>query len=100
MHIHCAYIARVIIAPHCIEQMIAAVHLVRIQRHQLQQIEFLRCQVDLPSGDIQSPALTVQMEFPRSTTLRSSFSGVFFLVRRMIALIRAFTSRILNGFVM
>lgn len=42
MYIHRPDISRIIITPDRIQQMVTAVDFIRIQRHQLQQIKFLR----------------------------------------------------------
>lgn len=62
MHINGPYITRVVIAPYCIEQMVSAVYFIGVQRHQLQQVKLLGCQIDLFSTNVESAAVTIQVK--------------------------------------
>lgn len=100
VYIHRPDISRIIITPDRIQQMVTAVDFIRIQRHQLQQIKFLRCQIDLFSADIQSAAVNNQMKI----TFFYDFPILFFWSLLFCSadnrLNAGFTSRILNGLVM
>ena len=100
MYIYGAHVARVLIAPDNIQQVLSAVHLVRIEDEKLEHIELLRSQIDLASP---MKTLLLSQSIRRSftcTTFAFSSFGSWRAARRMMALMRAFTSRMLNGFVM
>lgn len=99
MYIHSPYIPRVIIAPDDVQKIFSAVYLIRMKGQKLQQVILLgRQPYFLPS---------VKTRLLSQSILRPFFSRIFFLsssvvflvLLRIIALILAFTSRILNGLV-
>ena len=59
MYIYGAHVARVLIAPDNVQQVLSAVHLVRIEDEKLEHIELLRSQIDLAVSDEDSSALAV-----------------------------------------
>ena len=61
MYIYRPCIAGVLISPYDIQQILAAVHFVRIHGEQLEQVEFLGSQIHLPFSDDHPPALTVNL---------------------------------------
>lgn len=89
------------VAPDKAQQLLAAVNLARIAHQELQKVKFLRGQIDLAGSD-KDPRLS-------ESSVRSPASMTFFVccgscldfleLRRRIALMRAFTSKMLNGFV-
>ena len=92
MYVHRPRITRVLVSPDDVQEVLSAVHFIRILSKKLKKIEFLRCQVDfLLSQSIDISPFTIM--FLGACTARRP------PVRRMIALMRAFTSRILNGLV-
>ena len=62
MHIHGPDISRIFITPDGIQQVFAAVHLVRIQHQKLQDIKFLGSQINLPVADKNASAVAVQLQ--------------------------------------
>ena len=78
------------VAPDKAQQLLAAVNLARIAHQKLQKVKFLRGQIDLTGGDKDPAAVRIQRQIARLDFLE---------LRRRIALMRAFTSKMLNGFV-
>ena len=99
MYVNGTHISRIFISPYQIQQILPAVNLVGVLNQKFQDVKLFCCQVDfliiykdsaLSQSRRRSPTV---MEPERSACLSS------FLVRRIIALMRAFTSKILNGLV-
>ena len=107
MHVNGAHVARIIVAPHQLQQVFPAVDFVGVQGEKLKQIEFPGGQVHLSARDVNAPAVAVQLQIPYLDDFCLGLTTVFgpeaslsrLDVLRMIALILALTSRILKGFV-
>ena len=99
MYVHGPYISRIFISPYDIQKVLSAVYFVGIENQKFKQIELFGGKIDLFSRDKYSPALTVQFQIAGFDCFRLFLFSLSFRARRMIALIRAFTSRILKGLV-
>ena len=97
MYIYGTHISRIFITPDNVEQILSAVHLVRMKDQKLQHIKFFGSQVYFSACNVDASQSIVRS--PAWITLLFVCSAPFFSVRRMIALIRALTSRMLNGLV-
>ena len=62
MDIHRPDVARILVSPDNVEQVLSAVNLIRIEDKQLKDIELLRREIDLLSVDLDAPALAVHLE--------------------------------------
>ena len=62
MNIDRTYIARILVSPDNIQKILAAVHLIGIEYKQLENIEFLGCEIDLLVVDVDPAALAIHAQ--------------------------------------
>ena len=62
MYVHGSHIPGILVAPHHVQQILPAVHLVGIEYQQFQHIKFLGGQIDFPARDKHSSTLAVQLQ--------------------------------------
>ena len=62
MYIHSAYISWIVGTPYQLQQVLSAVHFVRVQHKKLQYFELFGCQTDLFSLNICPSAITIQLQ--------------------------------------
>ena len=60
MYVHSPDVSGIFITPYNIQQVFAAVHFVGIRHQKLQNVKFLGGEIDLPSGNKDAAAFTIQ----------------------------------------
>lgn len=99
MYIYCTNISWIIISPYNIEQIFSAVYFIWMERKKLKQIIFLSRKFYFLIFYKYSSAVTVYLKPILLKYFFFSSSVALLELLRMMALILAFTSKILNGFV-